>query len=80
MKKTLFALICLAAMLSAGMSLKAQEITITLSPGWNWISYPNAEAMSVATALGDFTPVQGDMIKSQGNGQTVWKAKLSEPW
>ena len=82
MKKTLFALICLAAMLSAGMSLKAQEITITLSPGWNWISYPNAEVMSVATALGDFTPVQGDMIKSQGNGQTVysngrWFGRLS---
>ena len=65
MKKTLFALICLAVMLSAGMSLKAQEVTITLAHGWNWISYPNAEAMQVGDALGDFIPMNGDMIQSQ---------------
>ena len=46
-------------------SAKAQEITITLVPGWNWISYTNAEVMSIAEALGDFTPVRGDIVKSQ---------------
>ena len=65
MKKTLLALCCLLAMMAAGTGLKAQEITITLMPGWNWISYPNAEAMAVKDALGSFTPTQGDVIKSQ---------------
>ena len=60
----------------------AQEITITLVPGWNWISYPKAETMSIAMALGDFTPVHGDMIKSQSanisyiNGQ--WRGSMEQ--
>ena len=63
---------CLFAMLAASISATAQEITISLDPGWNWIGYPNAEAMDVATALGDFIPMQGDIIKSQGSGQAVY--------
>ena len=34
---------CLLAMMAASLSVKAQEVTITLFPGWNWISYPNSE-------------------------------------
>lgn len=34
-------------------------------PGWNWISYYNAEVMTITDALGSFTPMQGDVIKSQ---------------
>ena len=56
---------CLFAMLAASISATAQEITITLYPGWNWISYPNAEAMDVNTALGDFVPMNGDKLQSQ---------------
>ena len=56
---------CLAAMFAAGTGLKAQEITITLEPGWNWISYPNAEEMDVASALGDFVPMNGDIVRSR---------------
>jgi hypothetical protein len=52
-------------MLAASLCAKAQEITITLYPGWNWISYPNAEAMEIDEAMGDFLPMEGDMIKSQ---------------
>ena len=52
-------------MTAAGTGLKAQEITITLTPGWNWISYPNAEAMALNDAMVGFTPVQGDIVKSQ---------------
>ena len=55
---------CLFAMLAASISATAQEITISLDPGWNWIGYPNAEVMDVATALGDFIPMEGDRIKS----------------
>jgi hypothetical protein len=60
MKKISLMIVCLFAMMAAGTGLKAQEITITLEPGWNWISYPNAEVMDVASALGSFAPVEGD--------------------
>ena len=56
---------CLLAMMVASLSAKAQEVTITLFPRWNWISYPKAETQDISTALGDFEPVNGDMLKSQ---------------
>ena len=65
MKKTLLTMMCLAAMMMAGTSLKVQEVTIALLPGWTWISYPRADTLEVATALGSFTPMEGDMIKTQ---------------
>ena len=65
MKKISLMIVCLFAMMAASTGLKAQEITITLEPGWNWISYPNAEVMDVASALGGFAPVEGDQIKSK---------------
>ena len=65
MKKTLLILMTLAALLAAGTGLRAQEVTITLMPGWTWISYPNTEAMAINDALAGFTPVQGDIVKSQ---------------
>ena len=65
MKKVFILLVGLFAMMAASLSATAQEITITLYPGVNWISYPNAEAMDIASAFGSFTPAQGDIIKSQ---------------
>ena len=74
---------CFVALLAAGMNLKAQEVTITLMPGWTWISIPSTETMDFATALGSFTPAVGDRIKSQwgnatyrGNGE--WRGPISE--
>ena len=74
---------CVAVMMVAGTSLKAQEVTITLMPGWTWISIPSTETMDFATALGSFTPAVGDRIKSQwgnatyrGNGE--WRGQISE--
>ena len=72
MRKALFTLLCLAAMMSVGTSLKAQEILIALDPGWNWISYPNAEIMGIATAFGSFTPMQGDIVRSKEGGQAFY--------
>ena len=65
MKRLSTIMTCLLAMMAASMSAKAQEVTITLFPGWNWISYPKAETQDISTALGDFEPVNGDMLKSQ---------------
>ena len=64
MKKVFILLVSLLAMMSASLSAKAQEVTINLLPGWNWISYTNAEAMDIAMAMGDFVPMEGDVIKS----------------
>jgi hypothetical protein len=69
-------------MMAANLSAKAQDITITLLPGWTWISYPKVEAMDIPTALGDFVPMEGDIIKSQfsstsyTNGQ--WRGRLMQ--
>ena len=65
MKKTLLTLMCLAAMLVAGTSIEAQVVTIPLNSGWTWISYPRADTLSLAAALGEFVPEEGDIIKSQ---------------
>ena len=64
MKKALLTLMCLTTMMAAGMGLKAQEITITLSPYWNWIGYPHAVPMELNEALVGLEPAEGDIIKS----------------
>ena len=83
MKKALFALMCLAAMLAAGTGLKAREVTITLYPGWTWISYIGTEPQDFSTALGSFTPAVGDRIKSQwGNAiygaNGMWRGPVTQ--
>ncbi len=42
-----------------------EEHPITLNPGWTWVGYPSAVSMSVANAMADFEPAEGDMLKSQ---------------
>ena len=83
MKKSLLTLMCIAAMMAAGTSLKAQEVAIVLMPGWTWISVPSTDSLDFEAALGSFTPMAGDMIKSQwgtamymGDGQ--WRGSISQ--
>ena len=78
LSKLLMSMFFMALAFSKGF---AQEIVIELNPGWTWIGYPNAVAMDVATALGDFTPMPGDIINSQYsstsyNGQR-WRGGLT---
>ena len=65
MKKSLFLLLFVASFIMLGHDAFAQEVTINLQPGWNWIGYPKSESLDIATALGSFTPMEGDLIKSQ---------------
>ena len=82
MKKALLTWLCMAAVMAASMSLKAQEVTVTLMPGWTWISVPITEVQDFTTTLGSFTPMTGDIIKSQWgnasytNGQ--WRGNISQ--
>ena len=56
---------CLFAVMVSCTSLKAQEATIELYPGWNWIGYPYTNTLDFATMFTSFTPAAGDYIKSQ---------------
>lgn len=68
--------------MAAGLGLMAQEITITLYPGWTWISYTRADTLSFAEALGYFTPMDGDKIQSQQSVATYnngrWRGSLRQ--
>ena len=69
-------------MMSTSLSAKAQEVTITLIPGWTQISYPSADTIDFATAFGDFVPMQGDLIRSQWGQATYtngrWRGSTSQ--
>ena len=54
----------------------AQEVTITLNPGWTWVSYPRADTLDVTTALQSIPPTEGDVIKSQ----TFFATYMSGMW
>ena len=56
---------CLAAIMAVSKNIKAQEVTITLMPGWTWFSCPLMDTLDFDTALGSFSPMAGDIIKSQ---------------
>ncbi len=83
MKKLFVILVCLTAMITASMSVKAQSVTVVLTPGWNWISCPTMDTLDFSDALESITPMVGDMIKSKwghasymGNGQ--WRGNISQ--
>lgn len=77
MRKVLLILMCMTVIMAVNTSLMAQEITITLNPGWTWLSYPRADTLNVTSALAPIPPLEGDVIKTQSssalymNGQWV---------
>ena len=72
MKRLGMFLMFMLSMVMANYRAVAQEITITLNPGWTWISYPRADTLDVTTALQAIPPSQGDIIKSQNGGASVF--------
>ncbi|MBR5725488.1 MAG: hypothetical protein IKX56_02005 [Muribaculaceae bacterium] len=82
MKRLLLCIVCLATMMVAGTGLRAQEVTITLMPGLTWIGIPGTEPQDFAAALGPFTPMEGDVIKSQWGNATYtggrWRGTISQ--
>ena len=53
----------------AGELADASTITITLNPGWNWIGYPSNVKTRISNAFSgsEFTPENGDVIKTKAN-------------
>lgn len=67
MKKRIVFSILVAMFMLLGHRAAAQEIPITLNPGWNWIGYYLPFEQPLTVALGTFTPEDGDIIKSQNS-------------
>ena len=65
-----------------GYELNANENTVGVKTGWNWIGYPLNEVMSVGDALAYFDATNGDMIVgADGFAEydgTEWKGILTE--
>jgi hypothetical protein len=83
MKKISMLLVLLLAMAMGSHRVFAQSVTVTLMPGWNWISNPTMDTLDFAAVLGSFTPAVGDIIQSQwgsssylSNGQ--WRGNVSQ--
>ena len=65
MKIKLLRITALVTLLLAAMTPGRAQVPITLEQGWNWISYPYSEPMTIEEALSGFTPAEGDILKSQ---------------
>ena len=63
--KAKFLRIAMAVLMLAAMTPGRAQVPITLEQGWNWISYPYSEPMTIEEALSGFTPAEGDILKSQ---------------
>ncbi len=48
-----------------GLAAQPSEHPISLTNGWNWIGYPSSSSMSLSEACSDFTPANGDELKTQ---------------
>ena len=75
-------IIALATLILAAMTVGQAQVPITLNNGWNWISYPYSEPMTIQEALSGFTPANGDIINSQTEGSATylngrWRGSLT---
>jgi len=51
----------------SGTPVSPADHPITILPGWNWIGFPSSSAISFTDAFADFTPTDGDQVKSQSS-------------
>ena len=65
MKKISVLLLILFVFVMAIRQGLAQEVTITITPGWNWIACPMMDTLDFEEAMGSFNPMAGDIIKSR---------------
>ena len=81
MKRVFIIMISLLAMITASRSANAQEVTIDLVPGWNYIAYPYPTTVELDAFLNSITPTNGDIIKSFGNSSLYvngrWRGGIS---
>ena len=59
-----------------GTPANPSEHPITVNYGVNWIGFPSTQSLTVAQALADFTPANGDKIKPQSGTYATYYASL----
>ena len=85
MKRFFITMISLLVIFTARFSAEAQEVTIDLLPGWNYISYPYPTTVELDTFFKTITPMNDDVIKSKWdssrylNGQWRGRVKRMNP-
>ena len=55
-----------------GSSATPANHPIIINPNWNWIGYPNTGETTVTNAFSNFTPANGDQVKSQNAFSTYY--------
>ena len=48
-----------------GKGVNSSTCTITVNPGWNWVSYYGRQVATVADAMAGLQPEDGDILKAQ---------------
>ena len=61
------------------LSGEAVTSTITILPGNNWFGYTGTQPTAITTALGDFTPTDGDTITAK-NGDSATFSDTTQSW
>lgn len=65
-----------------GAVCEPEDVQLSLSAGWNWIPYIPVIEMGIDLALADYTPAEGDLIKSHTQFSTFsggkWVGTLTE--
>ena len=56
-----------------GSISNVSQTTMTLKPGWNWISYPIDKSQTLTRSLKDFKAKDGDYFKSQTGYATYYE-------
>ena len=49
-----------------------ESVSFTPMPGYNWFGYPGTQPTAIATALGNFTPTEGDTITAKDGSEAVY--------
>ena len=61
--------------------MPATGVSLTLMPGYNWFGYTGSQAKAIASALGGFTPANGDRIVAQDGSEATynngWSGQLT---
>ena len=73
--------VCACEITVEGLPVDPADHPVTIKNGVNWIAFPLSESMTVINAFNGFPAINGDVVKSQNDGQanktnTSWAGKL----
>ena len=63
-----------------GLPAIPENHPVTINSGWNWIGFPCDQSVSVATAMGGFSPEHNDVVKGRNGFATYYNENGYEMW